>query len=132
MALLSRNYISNMINEYLEDKDNDGTEDYHYQNYDKVSINSAELAVNGTIKNINFSASYNFMRKIDEIEEERLPNLSEHILTINSDIKFLEQLTLFMNFNYYSKKTNQSVSQDATIKIPAYHQTNISIIKNIN
>ena len=129
-ALLSRNYISNMINEYLEDKNNNGIEDYHYQNYEQVSINSAELTINGKFKNINLSTSYNFIRKIDELEDERLPNLSDHTITINSDIKVRDQLILFINFNYYSPKKNESITENSTIEISDYHQTNISIIKN--
>ena len=76
------------------------------------------------------SVHYNFIRKIDELEYERLPNLSDHTITINSDIKVRDQLILFINFNYYSPKKNESITENSTIEISDYHQTNISIIKN--
>jgi outer membrane receptor for ferrienterochelin and colicins len=124
MVILERNMIDNMI---AEKRYENG--DFYYENYDKTSVNSFESNFGLEINNINYDLSYNFSRVIDEIEYNRLPEISEHIINFNFSKIFKNNITILGNLNYYSDKVITAPTSRIPTFIPSYHQFNISFIK---
>jgi len=125
MIILQRNMIDNMIAEKRYDNG-----DFYYENYDKTSVNSFESNFGLELNNINYELSYNFTRVIDEIEYNRLPDISEHIVNFNMSKIFKYNIILLGNINYYGEKTIVTPTSGSEIVIPNYYQANISMIKN--
>ena len=124
MVLIQRNLIENMI---AEKRDEIG--DFYYENYSKTSVNSFETNLGFDFNNVNYEMSYNFTRVIDEIEYNRLPEISEHIINFNFSKIFKNDITILANLNYYSDKVITAPTSASQTYIPSYHQVNISFIK---
>ena len=147
MILIQRNLIENMI---AERRDEIG--DFYYENYNKTSVNSLETNFGIDLDVIHCELNYNFTRVIDEIEYNRLPDISEHIVNFNMSKNFneaisfdlfprinydvfnyvdlLENISILANLNYYGKKTIKAPTSGSETFVPSYYQANISMIKN--
>jgi len=126
MLMIQRNLIENMI---AEKRDEIG--DFYYENYNQTSVNSIESNFGLELNNIHYELNYNFTRIIDEIDYNRLPDISEHIVNFNINKNFKKyKITTSANTSYYGEKTIIAPTSGTEIFVPSYYQTNISIIKN--
>jgi len=104
--------------------------DFYYENYDRTSVNSLEANFNFQLNKINYELNYNFSRVIDEIQYNRLPDISEHIINFNISKNFKYNIAVLGNINYYGKKTITAPTSGTEIFVPSYYQSNFSIVKN--
>ena len=126
MLVIQRNLIENMI---AEKRDEIG--DFYYENYNQTSVNSIESNFGLELNNIHYELNYNFTRIIDEIDYNRLPDISEHIVNFNINKNFKKyKIITSANTSYYGEKTIVAPTSGTEIFVPSYYQTNISIIKN--
>jgi outer membrane receptor for ferrienterochelin and colicins len=125
-----RNSISNMISENLDEYTvkPGGILEYAYRNYDQVLLKGVDILMKTkVVKDVLFTGTVTFSKKVDEIEEKEFDNVRNFSGKFNLDYNLKKNnynLNLNLQSNFYGAKSinlmDETTHQLSTVELESF------------